>query len=93
MLTSILIGLAALVAVSLSAALFLFAHLKGRIRRSTVLSVAAAAVTIGGAIAISGAMGSLAFGPMAVPFGVFLTLAGGINGLLAYQASKSVPGD
>ena len=88
MLASILIGLTALVAVSLSSALFLFAHLTGRIRRSTTLTAAALAATVGGALAGSGAIGSAVFGPMAVPFGVFLMLAAGVNGLLAYQASK-----
>jgi hypothetical protein len=89
MLVSILIGLAALVAVSLSSALFLFAHLTGRVRRSTALMTAVAAMTIGGTVAGSGAMGSAIFGHMAIPFGVFLMLAATINGLLAYQASKS----
>lgn len=89
MLASILIGGAALVAVSLSAALFLFAHLTGRIRRSTALGVAAVALSIGAAIAGAGAMGSPLFGRAAVPFGVCLILAAGINGLLAYQAPRA----
>ena len=88
MLASILIGLAALIAVSLAAALFLFAHLRGRVRRSTALVVAIAGMAIGGTIAAGSALGGFAFGPMAVPFGVFLMLAAAVNGLLAYQASK-----
>jgi hypothetical protein len=88
MLASILIGLAALVAVSLAAALFLFAYLKGRVRRSTALLAAIAGMAIGGTIAVGGTLGSFPLGPMAVPFGVFLMLAAAINGVLAYQASK-----
>ncbi len=88
MLASILLGLAALIAVSLAAALFLFAYLKGRVRRSTVLLTAAFVAMMGGTIAAGGATGAFALGPMAVPFGVFLMLAAAVNGVLAYQASK-----
>jgi hypothetical protein len=86
MLASILIGGAALLAVSLSAALFLFAHLTGRIRRSTALSVAAAAVAGGAALAGSSLLGHLVYGRSMVPIGVALMLTAGINGFLAYQA-------
>ncbi len=88
MLASILIGGSALLAVSLSAALLLFAHLTGRVRRSTALGVAAAALAIGATIAGSRALGSSVCGPMAVPFGVFLMLAAGVNGVLALQTRK-----
>jgi hypothetical protein len=88
MLASILIGSAALLAVSLSAALFLFAHLTGRISRSTALGVAAIAVMSGATLAGSGLMGYVMFGRSVVPFGVCLMLAAGINGLLAYQAKS-----
>lgn len=91
MLASILIGLAALIAVSLTSALFLLAHLKGRISRSTALAAAVVTMMLGAAIAGTSALGSGALGPMAVPFGVFLMLGAGINGLLAYQSSKSAP--
>ncbi|HEV8390129.1 MAG TPA: hypothetical protein VGQ35_09815 [Dongiaceae bacterium] len=88
MLASILIGVAALVAVCLSFALFLFAHLTGRVRRSTALRVAILGVALGACVAGGGFIGNGAFGPMAVLFGVFLMLAAGINGVIAYQASK-----
>ena len=89
MLTSILIGAAALVAVCLCFSLFLFAHLTGRVRRATALRVAIFGVVLGASVAGSGVIGNAAFGPMAVPFGVFLMLAAGISGLLAYQARES----
>jgi hypothetical protein len=89
MLASILIGLAALVAVSLSSAFLLFAHLTGRIRRSTALTVAVSVVAIGGTLAAAGMMEGFLLGHLATPIGVFLMLAAGVNGLLAYQASKS----
>jgi hypothetical protein len=92
MLASILIGGAALLTVLLSAALLLFAHLTGRIRRSTALGVAALALAIGAAIAGSALMGFPLFGRTMVPLGVALMLAGGINGFLAYRAPKSAPG-
>jgi hypothetical protein len=90
MFASIVIGLAALIAVSLSSALFLFGHLTGRIRRSTALCVAVVALSAGAAIAISGVLEILVFGRSAVPFGVCLMLAAGINGFVAYQAPKSI---
>jgi hypothetical protein len=89
MLTSILIGAAALVAVCLSFSLFLFAHLTGRVRRATALRVALLGVALGAAVAGHGVLGGATFGPMSIPFGVFLMLAAGISGLLAYQARKS----
>ena len=89
MLTSILIGAAALVAVCLCFSLFLFAHLTGRVRRATALRVAVLGVALGTAVAANGILGSAAFGPMSIPFGVFLMVAAGISGLLAYQSSKS----
>ena len=90
MLASILIGGAELLAVLLSSALCLFAHLKGRVRRCTVLGIAALALTAGAAIAGSSLLGLILFGRTAVPFGVSLMLAAGINGFLAYQARKSI---
>jgi hypothetical protein len=92
MLASILIGGAVLLTVSLCAALFLFAHLTGRIGRSTALAVAVLALAIGAAIAGGSLMGFLLFERTMVPLGVALMLAGGINGFLAYRAPKSAPG-
>jgi len=89
MLASILIGGAALLTVSLSAALLLFAHLTGRVRRSTALAVAALALAIGAAIAGGGLMELLLFERTMVPLGVALMLAGAINGFLAYRAPES----
>lgn len=89
MIASILIGGAALVAVSLCAALFLFAHLTGRISRPVMLIAATAAVALGALVAAASALGCLVFGRMAVPLGVFLMLAAGINGLLAYRARRA----
>jgi hypothetical protein len=89
MLASILIGLTALVIVLLSSALLLFAHLTGRIRRSTALTVAVSVVAIGAALAAAGTMEGFLLGQLATPIGVFLMLAAGVNGLLVYQASKS----
>jgi hypothetical protein len=89
MLTSILIGAAALVAVCLSFSLFLFAHLTGRVQRATALRVAALGVALGVAVTVHGILGSTAFGPMSIPFGVFLMVAAGVAGLLVYQAPKS----
>ena len=89
MLTSILIGAAALVAVCLSFALFLFAHLTGRVQRATALRVAVLGVLLGASVTAHGILGSAAFGPMSIPFGVFLMLAAGIAGLLVYQAPSS----
>lgn len=89
MLASILIGVAALVAVCLSFALFLFAHLTGRVRRPTALRVAVLGVALGACVAGNGLIGGGAFGPMAVPFGVFLMLAAGISGLITYQARRT----
>lgn len=92
MLASILIGGAALLTVSLSAALLLFAHLTGRIRRSTALAVSALALAAGAVLAGSGLLGLLLFERTMVPLGVALMLAAGINGFLAYRAPKSAPG-
>jgi hypothetical protein len=89
MLTSILIGAAALVAVCLCFSLFLFAHLTGRVRRGTALRVSALGVLLGAAVTGNDILGSAAFGPMAIPFGVFLMVAAGIAGVLVYQAPKS----
>lgn len=93
MLAAILIGGAELVAISLAAALLLFAHLTGRLRRATALVVAAGAGILGLGIAaggaLGGALGGPALEPMATPFGVFLALAAAINGLVAYQARKA----
>lgn len=89
MLTSILIGAVALVAVCLCFSLFLFAHLTGRVRRATALRVAALGVALGASVTGHGVLGSAAFGPMSIPFGVFLMVAAGIAGVLVYQAPKS----
>jgi hypothetical protein len=89
MLTSILIGAAALVAVCLCFSLFLFAHLTGRVRRATALRVAVLGVALGASVTGHGVFGSAAFGPMSIPFGVFLMVAAGIAGVLVYQAPKS----
>jgi hypothetical protein len=91
MLASILIGSVALTAVSSAAALLLFAHLTGRVRRSTALIAAAAAMTAGAGLAYAGAADGFALGPMAVPVGVFLMLAAGINGFLVLQAANAEP--
>ena len=91
MIASILIGIAALVAVCLCFALLLFAHLTGRVRRSTVLRVAVLGIALGACVAGNGLVGGAALGPMAVPFGVFLMLAAAINGLIALQAPKPAP--
>lgn len=91
MLASILIGAAAILAVCLSFALFLFAHLTGRIGRPTALRVALLGAATGAGIAGGGLMSEGLLGPMAVPFGVFLVLAACINGLVAYQAPKAAP--
>jgi hypothetical protein len=88
MLTSILIGAAALVAVCLCFSLFLFAHLTGRVRRATALRVALLGIGLGAAVTANGILGRAAFGPMAIPFGVFLMVAAGNAGLLVYQAPK-----
>jgi hypothetical protein len=84
MLAAILIGSAALIAVLSASALLLFAHLTGRVRRSIALAAAATAVIAGAALACSGALGS-----MAVPVGVFLMLAGAIDGLLVLQSKAA----
>ena len=89
MLTSILIGAAALVAVCLSFSLFLFAHLTGRVQRATALRVSVLGVMLGASVTANGMLDSAAFGPMSIPFGVFLMVAAGIAGLLVYQAPKS----
>jgi len=88
MLTSILIGAAALLAVCLCFSLFLFAHLTGRVRRATALRVAVLGVLLGAAVIGNGFLGGAAFGPMAIPFGVFLIVAAGVAGLLVYQAPR-----
>lgn len=89
MLASILIGGAVLLTVSLCAALLLFAHLTGRVRRSTALRVAVFGVALGTSITANGILGNAALGPMSIPFGVFLMVAAGISGLLVYQAPRS----
>jgi hypothetical protein len=89
MLTSIMIGAAALVAVCLCFSLFLFAHLTGRVRRATALRVSVLGLALGAAVTANGILGSAAFGPMSIPFGVFLMVAAGIAGLLVYQAPKT----
>src|SRR5688500_2303090 len=89
MLISILIGAVALVAVCLCFALFLFAHLTGRVRRTTALRVSMLGLALGAAVTANGILGSAAFGPMSIPFGVFLMVAAGIAGLLVYQAPKT----
>lgn len=91
MLASILIGAVAILAVCLSFALFLFAHLTGRIGRATALRVAFLGAALGACLAGGGLMRSDLLGPMTVPFGVFLVLAACINGFVAYQAPKVAP--
>ena len=88
MLISILIGAVALVAVCLCFSLFLFAHLTGRVRRATALRVSVLGVALGATVTANGVLGSADFGPMSIPFGVFLMVAAGIAGLLVYQAPK-----
>jgi hypothetical protein len=92
MLASILIGGAELLAVSLLSALCLFVHLKGLMRRSTALAIAAFALTIGVAIAGSSLLGLSLLGPTALPLGVSVMLAAGINGVVVFQSSKSATG-
>ena len=77
-----------MLAILLSAALFLFAHLTGRIRRSTALGVAAVTIAGGAALAGSALTGHFLYGRSMVPIGVALMLAAGINGFLAYCAPK-----
>lgn len=97
MLASVLIGSTALMAVSLSSALVLFAHLTGRVRRSTVLVAATIALLTGMGLVADGALPGLVpgfgigfgLGRIAVPIGVFLMLAAGINGFLVLQSPKS----
>ena len=69
--------------------LFLFAHLTGRVRRATALRVSTLGVVLGATVTAHGILGSAAFGPMSIPFGVFLMVAAGIAGLLVYQTPKS----
>jgi hypothetical protein len=88
MVASILTGLAAVIAASLSSALLLFAYLTGRVRRSAALAIAAAVLTIGAVLALAGSMDGFVFGHIAQPIGVFFVLAAVINALLTYQASK-----
>jgi hypothetical protein len=93
MLISILIGAVALVAVCLCFSLFLFAHLTGRVRRATALRVSVLSLALGATVTANGTLGSAAFGPMSIPFGVFLMVAAGIAGLLVYQAPRSASRD
>jgi hypothetical protein len=88
MVASILTGLAAVIAATASSALLLFAHLTGHIRRPVTLALALAALTIGAALAVAGAMDGFVLGHIAMPIGVALMLAAAINALVAYQASK-----
>ena len=73
----------------MSFSLFLFAHLTGRVQRGAALRVAALGVALGVAVTVHGIHGSTAFGPMSIPFGVFLMVAAGVAALLVYQAPKS----
>lgn len=51
--------------------------------------MAALGVALGAAVAGNGLLDSAALGPMSIPFGVFLMVAAGIAGMLAYQAPRS----
>ena len=64
-------------------------HRSGRVRRATALRVSVLGLALGAAVTANGILGSAAFGPMSIPFGVFLMVAAGIAGLLVYQAPKS----
>jgi hypothetical protein len=50
--------------------------------------VAVLGVLLGAAVTGNGFLGGAAFGPMAIPFGVFLIVAAGVAGLLVYQAPR-----
>jgi hypothetical protein len=88
MLTSILIGAGALVAVCLCFSLFLFAHLTGRVRRATALAGVGARRRARRQRHRQRPPGQRRVRPMSIPFGVFLMVAAGIAGLLVYQAPK-----
>ena len=89
MIASILTGLAGIIAASLSSALLLFAHFTGRLTRPAALAITAAALTIGGALAVAGSMDDFVLGHVAQPIGVSLMLAAAISALVTYQAANS----
>ena len=89
MLTSIMIGLVALVTVSVSSAVFLYGHLTGRVKRSTALGVALLAMAAGAGLAIGGTMEVFTYNHTATLLGGFLMLASAINALLVHQVSHA----
>jgi hypothetical protein len=89
MLTSILIGSAALTVVLLSSAFLLFAHLTGRIGRSAALALLAAAAAVGGGLVAGAATEGFFIGRIALPIGVSLIVAAAINGVLVLLAPKA----
>jgi hypothetical protein len=89
MIASILIGSAALIAVLLSSALLLFAHLTGRIGRPAALALLFAAVAAGFVLVAGAAIDGFFIGRVALPIGVSLIVAAAINGTLVLLAPKA----
>jgi len=89
MVVSILTGLVGIIAASLSCALLLFAHFTGRLRRPAALALAAAVLTVGGALALAGSMDGFVLGHVALPIGVAFMLAAAIDALLTCQAPQA----
>jgi hypothetical protein len=89
MITSILIGSAALTVVLLSSALLLFAHLTGRIGRSAALALLAAAAAVGFGLVAGATTDGFFIGRIAMPIGVSLIVAAAINGVLVILAPKA----
>jgi hypothetical protein len=91
MLAFILAGSAALIAVLSASALLLFAHLTGKVRRSSALALAVAAMAGGAGLAAAGTTEGFVLGPLAVPVGVFMMLAAGVNGFVMLASPKGAP--
>lgn len=89
MLTSILIGSAAMTVVLLSSALLLFAHLTGRIGRPAALALLAAAAAVGSGLIAGAASEGFFIGRIALPIGVSLIVAAAINGVLVLLAPRA----
>jgi hypothetical protein len=89
MVTSILIGSAALTVVLLSSALLLFAHLTGRIARCATLVLLAVFAAIGGGLVAGAATDGFFIGGIALPIGVSLIVTAAINGVLVLLAPKA----
>lgn len=82
MLTSILVGATALIALTVGSAALLYAHLTGRVKKPVTVGAVLASILLGAGL-LAGRFADIeTFGHLSLPIGVFFLLAGSIDGFI-----------